>query len=170
MPGWISDISAFRFAAAQLQLPVGELVRAEIHLSFGTKVIQAVVRNRNGAAGAEVFYLMGYPGHTNPYVSAGEELKMCLLRLQLEFPRGTPLFVIRPHISRNRALCRRDQVVCLMLTGSQADDVERSAKCSPDDNRYSAAFVQYPCRLVVYSCLQGRVNQWGKQHQTFRIA
>jgi hypothetical protein len=48
--GRISDMSAFGFAAASpLELSVGEIVRAEIHLPFGTKVIQAVVRNRNGA-------------------------------------------------------------------------------------------------------------------------
>ena len=48
MPGRISDISASGFAAVlPLELPLGELVRAEIHLPFGTKVVEAVVRNRN---------------------------------------------------------------------------------------------------------------------------
>ena len=48
IPGRTSDISESGFAATlPLELPVGEVVRAEIHLPFGTKVVQAVVRNRN---------------------------------------------------------------------------------------------------------------------------
>jgi hypothetical protein len=48
MPGRVSVISALGFAAMlPLELPAGELVRAEIRLPFGTKVVQAVVRNRN---------------------------------------------------------------------------------------------------------------------------
>jgi hypothetical protein len=48
MPGRISDIGEFGFTAVlPLELPLGELVRGEIHLPFGTKIIKAVVRSRN---------------------------------------------------------------------------------------------------------------------------
>jgi len=45
--GRISEISASGFAAVlPLELPYGQSVTAEIHLPFGTKTVEAVVRNR----------------------------------------------------------------------------------------------------------------------------
>jgi hypothetical protein len=46
--GRISDLSESGFAAELLlRLPFGETVTAEIHLPFGIKTAEAVVRNRN---------------------------------------------------------------------------------------------------------------------------
>jgi hypothetical protein len=46
--GTTSDLGESGFAATlDAELPVGELVRAEIHLPFGTRVMTAIVRNRN---------------------------------------------------------------------------------------------------------------------------
>jgi hypothetical protein len=48
IPGRTSSISKSGFdALLPLELPVGEIVRAEIHWPFDTKVVQAVVRNQN---------------------------------------------------------------------------------------------------------------------------
>ena len=48
--GRISDISESGFAAVlPLELPFGETVTAEIHLPFGTKTVEAVVRNRRAS-------------------------------------------------------------------------------------------------------------------------
>jgi hypothetical protein len=50
IPGRVTDISPLGFAAVlPLELPVGELVGGKIHFPFGTKVIQAVVRERNAS-------------------------------------------------------------------------------------------------------------------------
>jgi hypothetical protein len=47
--GRISDLSESGFAAElPLELELGETVTAEIHLPFGTKTAEAIVRNRNG--------------------------------------------------------------------------------------------------------------------------
>lgn len=46
--GRISDISESGFGAVlPSALPYGETVTAEIHLPFGAKTVEAVVRNRN---------------------------------------------------------------------------------------------------------------------------
>jgi hypothetical protein len=46
--GRISDISESGFAAVlPMELPLGKMVTTEIHLPFGTKAAEAIVRNRD---------------------------------------------------------------------------------------------------------------------------